>query len=157
VLQLLGREFAFRRVGRVAQGLVVLVWAASTLAIAWSPANIALLLAAMAGGVCLFLGLSLILATIAFWTVEPLEIMNAFTDGGAYTAQYPMSIYRPWFRRFFTYVVPLACANYLPALAILDRAPSPALWLTPLAGVLFLLLTVQLWRVGVRHYMSTGS
>jgi ABC-2 type transport system permease protein len=162
VLQLLGREFAFRRVGRAVQGLVVLVWAAMTLDIPWSTGKLLLLPAAMAGGVCLFLGLSVLQATLAFWTIEPLEIMSAFTDGGAYTAQYPMTIYRDWFRRFFTFVVPLACANYLPALAILDRQdPLPSLsllrWLAPLAGPLFLLVSLQLWRLGVRRYMSTGS
>jgi ABC-2 type transport system permease protein len=157
VLQLLGRELDVRRVGRVTQGLVVLIWAAQALPIDWSPAKLLLLAAALTGGICLFVGLSVVLATLAFWTVEPLEIMNAFTDGGAYTAQYPMSIYRPWFRRFFTYVVPLACANYLPSLALLDRDPTLIPWLAPLAGALFLALTLQLWRLGVRRYMSTGN
>ena len=27
----------------------------------------------------------------------------------------------------------------------------------PMAGILFLLLSLQVWRVGVRHYRSTGS
>ena len=121
-----------------------------------------LLALAITGGVCLFLGLSVLLATIAFWTIEPLEIMNAFTDGGAYAAQYPMTIYRSWFRRFFTFVVPLACANYLPGLAILGKedplgTPFWAPWVAPLGGPLFLLLSLQLWRLGVRRYMSTGS
>ena len=52
------------------------------LPIDWSPGKVLLLLAAIAGGVCLFLGLSVLQATIAFWTVEPLEFMNAFTYGG---------------------------------------------------------------------------
>ena len=136
VLQLLGRDLAVRRLGRVVQGLAVLIWSASALGIDWSPARVLLLLAAIAGGFCLFVGLWVILATIAFWTIEPLEIMNAFTDGGAYAAQYPMTIYRDWFRRFFTFVVPLACANYLPGLALMGK-PDPlgtplwAQWLPP--------------------------
>ena len=121
VLQLLGREFALKRLGRLAQGLTVLIWAAGALQVGWSAGKVLLLLASVAGGICLFLGLSIVVATIAFWTIEPLEIMNAFTDGGAYAAQYPMTIYRRWFRAFFTFVVPLACANYLPALALMGR------------------------------------
>jgi ABC-2 type transport system permease protein len=162
VLQLLGRELAVRRLGRIVQGLVVLLWAAFALQVDWSAGRLALLLLAIGGGVCLFLGLSVVQATIAFWTVEPLEIMNAFTDGGAYAAQYPMTIYRSWFRQVFTFVVPLACANYLPALAIMGKpdplgTPLVAQWLAPAAGPLFLLLTLQLWRLGVRRYMSAGS
>jgi ABC-2 type transport system permease protein len=162
ILQLLGRELAVRRLGKVGQGVAILVWSASALGIDWSAARALLLLAAVAGGICLFVGLYVVLATIAFWTIEPLEIMNAFTDGGAYAAQYPMTIYGRWFRRFFTFVVPLACASYLPALALMGKpdplgAPPAAQWLAPLAGPLFLIVTLQLWRLGVRRYMSSGS
>jgi ABC-2 type transport system permease protein len=162
MLQLVGRDFAVRRLGRVGQGLVVLIWSASALGIDWTPGRVLLLPAAIAGGICLFVGLWVILATIVFWTIEPLEIMSAFTDGGAYAAQYPMTIYGGWFRRFFTFVVPLACANYLPGLALMGKpdplgSPVWAQWLAPLAGPLFLLLTLQLWRLGIRRYMSTGS
>lgn len=67
------------------------------------------------------------------------------------------------FRRFFTFVVPLACVSYFPALAILDRQDDflhTARWFhctAPLAGVLFLLMMLQFWKFGVRRYRSTGS
>ena len=62
--------------------------------------------------------------------------MNSVTYGGVETAQFPLAIYRPWFRRFFTFVVPLACVSYYPTLGLLERADplgSPAYvhWLTP--------------------------
>ena len=93
---------------------------------------------------------------------ESLEIVNAVTYGGVETAKFPLTIYRPWLRRFFTLVVPLACVNYFPAHALLERTEplgSPMLlqWLSPLVGVGFLAVALQVWRVGVRHYRSTGS
>jgi ABC-2 type transport system permease protein len=88
--------------------------------------------------------------------------MNTVTYGGVETAQYPLTVYRPWFRQFFTWAVPLACAAYFPAHAILGRPDvlgTPPLWhwLSPLVGFLFLLITLQVWRLGVRKYRSTGS
>jgi ABC-2 type transport system permease protein len=73
-----------------------------------------------------------------------------------------MSIYNRWFRQIFTFIIPLATINYFPAHAILGRSDplgSTALlqWLSPLAGVVFLIVSLQVWRVGVRHYASTGS
>ena len=162
VVQLLGHELTLRRMGRLAQGFAVLVFALATLDVAWSSPRIALLLLAVVGGVCLFIGLMILEATSAFWTTESLEVWNAFTYGGVTMSQYPLEIYRPWFRRFFIFVIPLGCINYLPGVAILGR-PDPLgtslqlQWTAPLAGPIFLLICLQAWRVGVRHYQSTGS
>ena len=98
-LQLAGQELTLRRVGRLAQGLIVLVWASVGLELDWSVIKVGLLLATVAGGICLFMGLVVLQATLAFWTTETLEIMNTVTYGGVETTQYPISIYHPWFRR----------------------------------------------------------
>ena len=86
----------------------------------------------------------------------------AVTYGAVETAQYPLSIYKSWFRQFFIYVIPLACVAYFPVVAVLgktDPLHSPVLlqWLSPLAGVIFLLVALRVWRFGVSHYTSTGS
>ena len=162
VLQLAGLEFAMRRIGRVAQGLVIMVWAIAALGLTWTLPKLVLLCAAILGGACLFFGLFVIQATMVFYTVESLELMNTMTYGGLQTAQYPLSIYAGGFRRFFTFVVPLGCAAYFPLLPILDR-PDPLgspLWFqyaAPLAGALFVLASLGIWRLGVRSYTSTGS
>ena len=150
------------RVGRWAQGLIVLLWAAGQLDLYWSLANVALLLFAIAGGACLFSGLLIFQAALCFWTTESLEIVNCTTYGGVEAAQFPLTIYRPWFRAFFTFVIPLATINYFPVHAILglnDTLGSTRLiqWLSPLAGVIFLLVCLRFWRFGVRRYTSTGS
>jgi ABC-2 type transport system permease protein len=162
VLQVIGQEFTLRRAGRLVQGAIVLAWALPSLDIAWSAGVAALLLLAVAGGVCLFTGLVILQATCAFWTIESLEVWNAFTYGGVFMSHYPLPIYRPWFRRLFTYVIPLACVTYFPVIAILDRpdplgTPAALQWLAPSAGVIFLAMALQVWKVGVRHYRSTGS
>lgn len=161
--QVAAREIQLMRVGRLAQGLVVLLWAARALEVHWSVDRVALAGFTVLGGACLFVGLFVIQATLAFWTTESLEAMNTVTYGGVETSQLPLSIYRPWFRRFFTFVVPLACVSYFPALAILGRddvhlgSPAWFRWSAPVVGVLFLVMALQVWRFGVRHYRSTGS
>ncbi|MCC7263959.1 MAG: ABC-2 family transporter protein [Candidatus Latescibacteria bacterium] len=161
-LQVAGQELTLRRVGRLLQGTAILAWAAATLDLHWGLYQWLLLAGTLAGGSCLFYGLMVLQATVCFWTTEPLEFMNAFTNGGTFASQYPFTIYRDWFRRFFTFAVPLACVSYYPALALLGRPDplgSPVFlhWLAPLVGVLFLGVCLQLWRWGVRHYRSTGS
>ena len=162
VLQLLGTELTLRRAGRLVQGLAVLGYASTAGTIDWTPGRAVLLVVAVACGVCTFLGLLVLQATSAFWTVEGLEVWSAFTYGGLTMSQYPLAIYRSWFRGVFTYVIPLGCVSYFPALAILGRpdplgAPGWVSWLAPLAGPVFLMLCLQVWQIGVRHYRSTGS
>jgi ABC-2 type transport system permease protein len=160
--QVAAQEVQLMRVGRLLQATGVLVWAGISLHTVWTPPRILLLLNMVLGGTCLFYGLFVLQATLSFWTVETLEIMNTVTYGGTETAQYPLTIYRPWFRRFFTFVVPLACVNFMPMRAILPRAdlagtPLPLAWAAPIISVLFLFVSLQLWKLGVRHYTSTGS
>ena len=158
--QVAAAELQVMRVGRLIQGLVVLLCSASALGIQWTVDRAALLVFMIFGGACLFYALFVLQATISFWTIESLEVLNTVTYGGTETGQYPLTIYRPWFRRFFTVVVPLVCMNYIPASAILNRETgiSPALaYLSPLAGILFLAIMLQIWEFGVRHYRSTGS
>ncbi|MCU0552498.1 MAG: ABC-2 family transporter protein [Leptolyngbya sp. Prado105] len=160
VLQLLGTEFTLKRMGRLLQGLTVLAWSLSTLKIPLSFSVIWLLVTAWIGGIALFVGIVVVQATLTFWTVESLEIMNILTYGGVETAQYPMSIYSQWFQRVFTFLIPLACVSYFPLLPVLNRVGNVPLWVcyvSPIAGILFLIVALQLWRIGERYYCSTGS
>jgi len=163
VLQVASQEVQLMRIGRLSQGMIVLVWAASALDVHWTAGRAALTLFAVLGGSALFCGLFVLQATMCFWTTESLEIWNTITYGGTETGQYPLTVYRPWFRKFFTFVVPLAAVTYFPALAVLGRPDSllgSPLWFQcacPALGIMFLAGTMLVWRFGVSHYRSTGS
>jgi ABC-2 type transport system permease protein len=162
VLQLLGQELRMSRAGRLLQGAAVLGWAISALDFTHPVWSAGLLVFAAAGGICLFTGLVILQAASAFWTTESLEVWNAFTYGGVLMSQYPLTIYRPWFRQIFTYVIPLACVSYFPIAAALEKTDPPGSstvfqTLAPLAGVAFLIFSLQIWKIGVRRYRSTGS
>jgi ABC-2 type transport system permease protein len=161
-LQLAAFDFGFTTIGRLLQGFVALTIAFALVDIHWTPEKAALLLWAISGGVALFWAILVLQATLAFWTVESLEITNTLTYGGIEAAQYPLDIYAAWFRKFLIFVVPIGCVVYFPVATILGRSDmtgAPA-WIgaiSPLAGFAFLTLTFAAWRQGVRHYTSTGS
>lgn len=162
VLQVLGHEFPMLRIGRFTQGIIILVWAAWQLQVSWTIGKIILLISAIMGGCLIFSSLYVLQATLSFWSVQSLAIANAVTYGGIETAQYPLSIYSQWFRRIFTFIIPLAYVNYFPALGILDKVdplgyPEWLQWMSPIIGLVFFLITLQVWKIGIRHYRSTGS
>ena len=161
-VQLAGFEFAFSSLGRLAQGVVATMVALSLLHVAWSIEKAALLAWSVAGGCAMFYGILVLQGTLAFWTVESLEIANTLTYGGVEAGQYPLDIYSAWFRKFLTYVVPMACTIYFPVAVILGRTASAGIpaWLgalAPAAGFVFLGLAYLAWGRGVAHYTSTGS
>ena len=161
-LQLMGQELVLRRLGRLVLASGVLVWASASLDVEWTALKVVLSAATVACGAALFSGLMVLHATLAFWTTETLEVTNMVTHGGVETTQFPLSIYRPWFRGIFTFVFPLGAVSYFPAVAILgipDPLGSP-LWFqyaAPAIGLLFLLACLRIWEFGVRRYLSTGS
>ena len=162
VLQLAGHELSLRRIGRLLPGLVVIVAAWTALDLPLGLDRIGLLSLAMAGGVAFFFALLMLQATMCFWTTESLELMNILTYGGVETASYPLPIYHRLFRRFFTYVIPLACVGYFPVVAVIgadDPLGTSRLFqsLAPLAGFAFFGVALGLWQFGVRRYTSTGS
>ncbi len=162
VLQLMGHEFRLSRLGRLAQGAVVMAYGAWTLPLHWTPAGAAVLAFAICGAVALFIGLLILQATLSFWTVESLEVANTLTYGGVDAGQYPLDIYARWFRTFLTLVVPLGCVVYLPVAFVLGRVQQTGapVWLppvAPVAGLVFLAVSIVAWRFGMRHYASTGS
>lgn len=159
VLQLLGYELRATRIGRLAQGVLVLWIGAHLSTVDWTLGAWATLAFAVLGGVALFSGILVLQGTLAFWTVESLEIANTLTYGGVEAAQYPMDVYAKWFRNFVTYVVPIAGVSYYPVSAVIGRGGAESIWwrATPLFGFAFFVLSLIVWRFGVRHYTSTGS
>lgn len=159
VIQVLGSRFEFTRFGRLLQSLILLIWVIFSLPIEWTLLKIVTLFLMICGGVFIFAGIFILAATLCFWTIQGLEVVNIFTDGGREMAQYPLNIYHKWVIRFFTFVIPIGCVNYFPLMYILDRT-SEHNWLyalAPLTGMLFIVPCLFVWQIGVRHYRSTGS
>jgi len=161
-LQMAGVQFDLRRMGELGCALTVLGWAIFRADIAWTVGKGLLLVCAVLGNACLFYGVFVLQATIIFWTVQDVEVLNVLTYGGREAGTFPLTIYSNWFRRLFTYALPVACVTYFPLVAILDKQDplgTSRLWqyASPWVGLLFLLVTVEVWKVGVRHYRSTGT
>lgn len=158
-VQLLGYEFRINRAGRLAQGLLVMVFAMAWTGIVWTLPNILMLLWTMFNGLLLFGGMFIIQAAI-FFSIESTEVANAVSYGGVYVAGYPMEIYGTWFRRFFTYAVPLASVAYFPVCFILGKGSLTPLvaFAIPLAGMAFCALSILLfYKIGLPSYKSTGT
>ena len=160
--QVMGSDLQLRRLGRIAFGIGIFIFALSLNDIVWTTAKLIYLPVVIASLVAFFGGLFVIGSTITFWTVDSIEVLNMLTYGGSFTISYPMTIYPNWLRQFFTFIVPAIFLNFFPALYFLDKPdplnfPAFAPFLSPFVGFGILWLALAFWRFGIRHYQSTGS
>jgi ABC-2 type transport system permease protein len=155
-------DVSLRHIGKlvVSAGLLTYAWTRAD-PIVTGP-HLALLAMSMVCGVILFVAIFSLGAIVSFWTVGSIEMVNAISYGGSDLSQYPMHIYRSWFRWIFLWIVPVGMVIYYPVLILLGK-PDP-LGFAPLVPVLAPLLTLgfviaiaALWRLGLNHYHSTGS
>lgn len=162
LFMVLTADFQIRRLGRISQALVVLVYALSTLQIEWTVERGLVLVAAILTGALIFIAIWVAVICVAFWTVEGREAANAFTYGGVTLAQYPIDLYDRWLRRFFAYVVPVAFVAYFPALFILGKPdplgfPQWTSFTSPAVALAAAFVALAVWRWAVRHYRSAGG
>lgn len=162
LMQVMSEDVALRRIGRVAQGALILWLALSLLEVNWTLDKVAVLGAGLVSGTVIYFTIFVLGAVFCFFSVQAKEATHVFTYGGDALACYPLDIYTGAVRRFFTLVVPLAFVSYEPALYVLGRPDSlglPAITqvLSPLVALLMAGLARLGWQYGVRHYQSTGS
>ena len=157
ILQVLGAKFELSRAGRLAQAVIIFIYALSRNTVVWSWQRVGTLALMLIGGTLLFAGLFLIYAALCFFTLEGLEFMNVFTDGGKEYGKYPVDVYGNRVLQFSTFVIPYALVQYYPLQYLTGRSDNALLALCPLGVGVFLLAAYGLWRVGVRRYTSSGS
>ncbi len=160
LLTLLGRSVEPERLGAVLQGAVILAVAGHRLVEtgALSPLGLAYVAAGSLLGTLVPLSLSLITAAAGFWVVR-IGDLQTFTMYAPVTAShYPLTVYPRWLRTLLTSALPVGFINFVPVQYLLGKGGGAwALWVSPLVVVGFALLAYGFWRLGERHYQSTGT
>lgn len=161
LLQTLSARIDPRRTGGILAGGAALVMASVNLSLRWTLQKAVLLLLSMTGSLLLLLGLFLIEATVSFFSVRSIEMVNVLTYGGREACQYPVDIYPKPLQMLFTWVAPFALCMHLPVSWIIGKPlmniPVWQVFAAPMAGAAFFLVMVRVWYWGVRHYRSTGT
>jgi ABC-2 type transport system permease protein len=162
LFHLLAARFEIIEIGRLSAGGIIFLLAARTAGVPFTLTNAIVVLAAVIGGAMILFSFILMVATVSFWHTRSGKLQDLVQASGRAFAEYPLTIYPSGIRWLLTIALPLALVTYYPAQRLLGRNESgallPFLSLAALpVGLLFLLIAGGVWRVGVRHYQSTGS
>lgn len=161
LIQVLVSQLDPRRLGSFSVGVIAMLVAGARLNIQWTLVKALLLTEVVLCSMLLLLGLFMIEATVSFFSVKSIEMVNILTYGGRTACQYPVDVYPGVLRFLFTYLAPFAMCMHWPVSWVIGEAmadlPAWGYFLTPLAGAVFFAVMVRIWYVGVRHYRSTGT
>lgn len=159
ILQIFGTKIELWKLLKSGLGIAIAIVALINLNIVWTVSKILVLLATFACGCLVVWGVMLIGAGICVFTVENLEFINIFTNGAKEVAYYPINIYSKWLSRIFTFVIPVACFNYLPISYLLGYGNLPQIVyaLSPLIGCLFVAPCVIFFLKCLKKYQGTGT
>lgn len=157
LIQATSMEFDLSKIGRMFQSALVIIIALLRIHIEWTVYKVLVFILMNIGCFMIFFSVFVLKATFCFWTINGLEFMNILSEGGKKVAQYPINIYEKWFRRIFTYIVPFGLVNYFPVMFLFGKSDNWYYGITPLGTALFFLISINIWKIGVKHYESTGS
>jgi len=161
LLQVMCSQLDPRRIGSFLVGAAAVAMAATQLEITWTVGKLLLMAEVVVCSVLLLLGLFLIEATMCFFSVKSIEMVNVLTYGGRSTCQYPVDIFPTPLRVLFSYVAPVALCMHWPVSWVLEQPMVDMAqgwyYVTPLAGGVFFALMASVWYAGAKHYRSTGT
>lgn len=158
-LQVMGHRFEFQRFGRVAVGIGCILYSLHQLDIRIDWVSGIVLFGAVIGGWLVYTAIFILLSTLSFWTLQQLDIMYIFTNATLQYSQIPLPLLGRTIQRILTFILPLGLCYYYPAMVITNTHDFPA-WVGFMAlpgGCIFFAIALLAWRIGVRHYHSSGT
>jgi len=160
--QVMAQDADFYNLGRLAQGMLVIIAASWFGEFGLSVLDWLALAGSLICGAGVFAALFITSASTCFWTINSGEAFNAFTYGGVQMVQFPLGVYPRAIGMLFVFMIPVGLALFYPAMAVFGRtdplgAPAFMPWLAPVAALVSLRLAIGYWRFGMSRFQSTGS
>jgi len=150
------RDFLIWRIVDVALALIVIGFALARIDWRFEIAAVAIALFMVVNALVIVYSIWLILATLAFWTVQS----NNFTDifRAVYeAARYPVSVFPAWLRIGLSFIVPLAFMTTFPVSMALGELPYRYGAYSLAISATLLIAARVFWRFALRRYASASS
>ena len=150
--------FHMHRIPRPVTGMIAIVWLLVRLKVPFGPVNILVLILSLCGGLLTYSGVFIMTSGIAFFTIKGLDWIFIFTNASYQVTKCPVEYMPRILWGVFTFFMPMLVISYYPASLICGWGePKFTGFLALPAGAAFLGFSLLIWKVGVRHYKSTGS
>lgn len=139
-------------------GMIIVGISWSQLGMPFELLDLLIMTALVLSSVMIYAGLYIALTAVAFYSDSPTGILPLMYNIQNY-GRYPVGIFNKTIRFILTWVLPFAFVGIYPASYFLERSGiegSMAI-LTPVVGLVFLVIGLAVWNHGVTRYRGAGS
>lgn len=158
ITQVAASFFHIHRLSRVGVGLCAILWCLWRLGVTATATNVLLIFLALMGGLAAYAGVFIMTSGLSVFTIQGLDWIYIFTNASYQITRCPDEYLPRSLKNFFTFFLPVLVISYYPASYICGWGGTLFAGLLALpAGLGFMAFSLLVWRVGVRHYKSTGS
>lgn len=143
-------------------GIIVFAYGCIKIHFHFTVMNVLLILMMLAGATLIRGGVYILLGTTSFYT-------RSTTDFGPFcqeifdkTTMYPLSMYPESLQFLLTYIIPIGWVSFYPAAGLLNMEDKilragPSAFMTLIVGVLTVIISMGVFRMGLKRYESAGN
>ncbi|MCR6546868.1 ABC transporter permease [Dehalobacterium formicoaceticum] len=160
-LHVMALKFDIGAFGHLLFSIIAMILAYNRLALHWISWQWLVFLGAVVGGTFIQGGMLVLISAVAFWTNRSERLYWAIMWPTKSLMNYPLTIFPRGVQALLIFILPFAFINYLPSLSLLGKlnegyAPSWGFF-SILVGLVFFMVSFQIWKTGLNHYKSAGS
>lgn len=119
------------------------------------------LILAIIGGVFIQAASMILIGSLSFWMLRSNEFGQIVYYEIRNMTQYPICIFPKGIQFVLTFIFPWAFINYYPSLILLNKVETMFELvlgvISPLVGVLMLVISLKVFQIGLKKYSSAGS
>ncbi|MEK5467491.1 ABC-2 family transporter protein [Paenibacillus sp. FSL M7-0896] len=157
-VQVAASRFHLHRLVRPFTGICAAGWALGQLGVPLTPSRLGILAMALAGGCLMYCGVFVLTSGLAFFTIKGLDWIFLLTNASYQITRCPEPYLPRMLKSVFSFVLPMLFISFYPAATVCGwDYPRWLGFLSLPSGAAFLGVSLLVWRIGVRHYKSTGS
>jgi ABC-2 type transport system permease protein len=156
-VQILGSAVGLHGIGTTLIGAALIVQALTRAPVLWTPTRIAAALVLLISAIIIRCAIVIVPNAIVFWAPGVNSRVAVSVAQFGDFAKYPISIYGLGLQALVTLVVPFAFISFFPATYFFDK-PDGTRWglMVPVVAMYSLIVTLVVWRRGLRRYESAG-
>ncbi|PHE93482.1 ABC transporter permease [Bacillus wiedmannii] len=157
LFQIISERIKIEGIASIILGISILLISGKTYIDYDSLGEVILLIIFCVSSAFIFAGILLNVATLAFWIVDSLSLMQLVNNFAEY-GRYPISIYPKFLAILLSTVLPFLFTSFFPSSYFIFKDEFQIIsLLTPLVAIFIWMIGILFWNIGLKRYGSSGT